>query len=70
MEDFDDEMELLIDVLKKQNKENSMIIDNSAELKNKKREIRNLKGIVKMKCSNNQSGKNKTFFRGSLAPFY
>ena len=64
MEDFDDEMELLIDVLKKQNKENSMIIDNSAEPKNTKREIRNLKGIVQMKCSNNQSGKHKTFFLG------
>ena len=48
MEDFDDDMELLIDVLKKQNKENSMIIDNNAEPQNKKREIRNLKGIVQM----------------------
>jgi len=61
MEDFDDEMDLLIDVLKKQNKESLMVMDHSADPKIKNREIRNLKGIVQLKEPKRLQSKIKEF---------
>ncbi len=56
MEDFDYDMDLLIEVLKKQNKENSLQMNNiGANLK--PREIKNLKILVQKKDASLQNGK-------------
>lgn len=49
MEDFDDDMELLIDVLEKQKREGLSQMSNIDDTKMKSREIRNIKSLLPKK---------------------
>ena len=61
MEDFDYDMDLLIDVLKKQNKEITIQMNNS-DPNRKQREIKNLKTLVHKKELSLINGKKNALF--------